>query len=190
MKKILILVVLTMILCVVGSCEKSEEEETNTDVNREIENVAAEDFVGVGGIFFPNQVYDYSQFSKNIYEYDDGIKLPIPPIDGAKLKDNGSGMLVFYDVEKVTLEKYINDLQEYGYEIYSYKSNDYEMYYELYKDNYSIALQYSDFSDKLEGKEAQVFLFIYTGNVVKETEITIADASKEKWIIDEEYKLE
>ena len=169
-----IAILFMMILSVCSACGKGENLETKVNKSEEPvanveQSVVLKDYVGEGGYITSNQIYDYSGIYDTVYEWCDGVKMPIekPQNTVIKWQENEYPMwnsMYLENVSKDDMKEYVSALENEGFIVYTVSNG-----YRLYKDNFRVEFSYSEMNETY-------IVFCYNGNVSQSREVTREDA--------------
>lgn len=185
-KKIVTLVLLT-VMYLVGCGNKEENQIQNqiqkTDISDKQDIEMVENFAGFGGYIVQDLVFDYSNRFDNVYEWCDGVKLPIEKFDADKIEliegtTQSTGVYALVEASGFLEEDffaYLETVEKDGYNIAYNDAEALDAYY-LYKDNLMFAFMYVN-----TGETLRVSVYVITGNV---KENNMIDTKTAREIID------
>ncbi len=177
-KKVFICIVLCFLLTGCGNDNKIVSDSQNKSNN--VVKIVDKSIVGQGGYILENNIYDYSMYMDEVFEWTEGVKMPFDRPDDVKIEFNSSG-LVITDFESNKFDEYIEKLEAKKFSLCKFSREDsvnielnVERYL-LYKDNMIVIF------DKYED---EIMVYVTVGNVVGKRNVTVADV---KTMLGEDY---
>lgn len=175
-----IYLLLLVVVVMLTSCSKKNSVETQSEEKKVIK--VADNYTGIGGYIMEDAVFDYSDRFETVYEWCDGIKLPIEKMNVGNIQHvvgssdyyGAYSLIEVSNLSETDFLDYIDMLENAGYSKKIEKGISVDSYH-MYKDNLMVSFMYNN-----ENNIATVYFV--AGNVVRNEMLNIQDARK---IIDE-----
>lgn len=176
MKKLKFILLIVVNICVCVACGAKDEKNTSKDnENNKLqtsETYILDGYVGESGYIISNLVFDYSKLFSNVYEWGEGIKLPIKKLETANAEIGIGGAIRLNDFEIEDIDDYKKSFMNDGFDVVETNTEE-EYDFDICKDGLIVSF---DFTDDKENSYYEVW--VEAGNVIAERKVTLSDARK------------
>lgn len=162
-------IVVIVTICCLG-CDIKQRKQENASKNSDNipKSVTVDSFIGNGGYIIENQLWDYSEMFDTVYEWAEGIKMPIEKIKNSKVhfehmesEEDSRAVLALTNWTEESLNEYKESMKKNGYSVYEDKGA-----VQMYKDGIFVCFAID---------EGTIYPYITVGNVSGKRNVTEAN---------------